>query len=87
MKTGFYDPNSGKDTKPSKTPWDFRSPSYDERSSCFLNAGTDHGIGHRVPVGHDARVKQRVPCLPYGKVNTMEVDEPAVRKEKIEMVG
>lgn len=46
-------------TKPKKDPhaeakrgWDFTGPDYDKRSSCFLNAGTDYGVGYAQPVGN-----------------------------------
>lgn len=82
MKSGFKDPISIKDQKPKdkpmdgkKSPWDFTCPQYDQRSSCFVNAGTHYGVGHRQPVGHEGNPKSRAPTLPMGRVNTMEVDE------------
>lgn len=81
-KSGFRDPIKIKSQreldKPvdgKNSPWDFRCPQYDQRSSCFLNAGTDYGTGHRQPVGHKGNPKMRVDTLPFGKVNTMIVDE------------
>lgn len=64
-------PNNG---KPSEI-WDFTCPTYDERTSCFVNAGTNYGVGKAQPVGHSGDAKERVPCLPFGKVKTMQVDE------------
>ncbi len=58
-----------------KSPWDFRCPQYDERSSCFVNAGTHYGVGYTQPVGHSGDPKQHVPALPQGRVETMRVDE------------
>lgn len=82
MKSGFSDPTVIKSQRPQdkpkdgkNTPWNFECPQYDQRSSCFVNAGTHYGEGHRQPVGHSDKVKQNVPVLPRGKVNTMEVDE------------
>lgn len=82
MKTGFKDPISIKNQKPmdkpkdgKKSPWDFTCPQYDERSSCFVNAGTHYGVGHNQPVGREGIPKQRVDVLPYGRPNTLEVDE------------
>lgn len=63
-------PEDGKNS-----PWDFRCPQYDQRSSSFVNAGTHYGVGHRQPVGHEGDPKQRVSTMPFGKVNTMRVDE------------
>lgn len=34
-----------------KNPWNFDQPPYDQRSSCFINAGTHHGVGKTQPVG------------------------------------
>jgi hypothetical protein len=82
MKSGFSDPIAIKNQKPKdkpidgkKSPWDFTCPQYDQRSSCFVNAGTHYGVGHNQPVGHKGNPKKIVPILPQGKVNTLEVDE------------
>lgn len=83
-KSGFSDPIAIKGQKPADKPvdgkpvmWDFRCPQYDERSSCFIQAGTSYGVGHTQPVGHAGNPKERVPALPMGRVNTMKVDEKA----------
>lgn len=82
MKSGFSDPIKIKKQEPKdkpkdgkNTPWDFTCPQYDERSSCFVNAGTHYGVGHKNPVGHKDEPKMRVPTMPFGRPNTMEVDE------------
>jgi hypothetical protein len=87
MKSGFKDPTAIKKQHPkdnpkdhqkeSKTPWDFTCPQYDQRSSCFVNAGTHYGVGHKQPVGHQGNPKSEVDVLPKSRrnVNTMEVDE------------
>ena len=82
MKSGFSDPTAIKKQNPKdhpiegkKSPWDFRCPQYDERSSCYVNAGTHYGTGHRQPVGHEGNPKERATTLPYGRINTMEIDE------------
>lgn len=72
MKTGFKDPIALKPGKKHKSPWDYRCPLYDERTSCYMNAGSHNGIGHRSPVGHTGPVKQRVSTLPYGRIETMQ---------------
>jgi hypothetical protein len=84
MKTGFKDPTAIKNQKPKdkpedgkNSPWDFTCPQYDQRSSCFVNAGTDYGTGHKQPVGHEGNPKTRVDTLPFGRVDTMRVDEKA----------
>lgn len=79
MKTGFKEPNAIKSQKPQdkpkdgkNTPWDYRCPQYDQRSSCYVQAGTNYGQGMRQPVGHDGNPKQRVPTMPFGRVKTMD---------------
>ena len=81
-KSGFEDParikEQREEDKPKdgkNSPWDFRCPQYDQRSSNFVNAGTCYGEGHRQPVGHKGNPKERVDVLPYGRINTMRVDE------------
>ena len=63
--------------KKSKDPWSFVQPKYDNRSSCFIDAGTKRGIGKTQPVGHEGNPKQRVDCLPCGRPKQMVVDETA----------
>ena len=84
MKSGFSDPDKIRKQEPKdhpvdgkRTPWDFRCPQYDERSSCFVNAGTNYGVGHNQPVGHAGNPKTKAATLPEDrrKVNTMLVDE------------
>lgn len=82
MKSGFNDPIKIKAQTPKNkpvdgknSPWSFECPEYDQRSSCFVSAGTNYGVGHRQPVGHEGNPKQKVPVLPMGNVNTMKVDE------------
>lgn len=83
MKSGFSDPIAIKKQDPKDKPndgsksmgWDFTCPQYDQRSSCFVNAGTHYGTAHNQPVGHKGDPKQRVSVMPFGKPNTMEVDE------------
>ncbi len=82
MKTGFKEPNAIKNQKPEdkpkngkNSPWDFRCPQYDQRSSCYLNAGTDYGVGINQPVGRAGNPKSKVDVLPYGRVKTMRIDE------------
>ena len=74
-KSGFDDPIARKPGKHKKSPWDFRMPPYDERTSCYTDAGSHYGIGFRQPVGSKKPAKQRVSTMPFGRVKTMEVDE------------
>jgi len=78
----FREPNAIKNQHPEdkpkdgkNSPWDFTCPQYDQRSSCFVNAGTHYGVGINQPVGHEGNPKQRVDVLPYGKHPTMQIDE------------
>jgi len=79
-KTGFKDriavnqkerrppaaPKNGKNS-----PWDYRAPCYDERTSCFVNAGTHYGVGHKQPVGHEGNPSSE--GVPMGRVKTLEL--------------
>lgn len=87
MKTGFKDRAAIKKQEPKDKPvdgkpyplgWDFRCPQYDQRSSCFINAGTKYGVGITQPVGHSGQPKERADCLPFGRVNTLKTsyEEP-----------
>lgn len=88
MKTGFKDPIAIKKQVPEdkpmdgvrsadqaqkKTPWDYRCPRYDERSSCFVNAGTHYGIAHKQPVGSQQYKHENV--IPSGKHIGLRDDE------------
>jgi hypothetical protein len=80
MKTGFKRPDEIKKQHPpdqpkegKSSPWDYRQPQYDERSSCYVKAGTDYGIAHRQPVGHHGNPKQRVDTMPFGRPATLYV--------------
>lgn len=86
MKTGFKNPIASKikeETK--KSPWDFRAPPYDERSSCYVNAGSHHGVGYRQPVGHVGNPKDVVDVLPRNKVKTMRDDSIPRKNLKLEV--
>lgn len=80
-KTGFKDPIAIKNEEPKNTPrngkntpWDYRQPEYDERSSCFVNAGTHYGVGNKQPVGSHGTAKSS-DVVPKGRINTLRVDE------------
>jgi hypothetical protein len=82
MKSGFKDPAAIKKQHPmdkprdgNNTPWESPQPQYDQRSSCFVNVGTHYGVGINQPIGHEGNPKSKVPVLPHGVVNAMEVDE------------
>ena len=82
MKSGFKDPIAIRKQDPKdkpvdgkNSPWDFRCPQYDERSSCFVNAGTHYGVGYTQPVGHSDGAKMRNDILPVGRHMGMKIDE------------
>jgi hypothetical protein len=82
MKSHFKDPTAIKKQMPKdkpedgkKSPWDFTCPQYDQRSSCFVNAGTHYGVGPKQSVGHEGNPKSKVDVLPMSRHPTMEVDE------------
>jgi hypothetical protein len=84
MKTGFKNKLEIKNTKTMTSPWNYDQPVYDERTSCYVNAGSHSGVGHRQPVGHKGDPKMRVDTLPYGKVNTLKDDTESLSNEPIE---
>ncbi len=71
MKTGFTGPLQPRQQETKKAPWDFRAPDYDERTSCYTNAGSHYGVGKVQPVGHKDGASMDAPCLPNGRVETM----------------
>ncbi len=81
-KDNFADPIRIKEQNPKdkpvdsvNSPWDFRCPQYDQRSSNFVNAGTHYGVGINQPIGHKGNPKSTVDVLPRGRMNTIQVDD------------
>lgn len=83
-KSGFHEPNAIKNQKPKckpedgkNSPWDYRCPDYDQRSSNFVNCGTHYGMGMRQPVGHKGNPKSTINTLPTNRktVSTMRDDD------------
>ncbi len=81
-KSGFKDPIDIREQreidKPQdgkNSPWDFRCPQYDQRSSNFINAGTHYGVGRNQPVGHKGNPEKYAPTLPMHDVKTLRDDE------------
>lgn len=81
-KSGFADPIKIKDQNKRdqpkdgvNSPWDFRCPQYDQRSSNFINAGTHYGVGINQPIGHKGNPKQVVDVLPQTRRNTLQDDD------------
>jgi len=78
----FKDPIKIKNQRPEdkpkdgvNSPWDFRCPQYDQRSSNWVNAGTYYGVGNRQPLGHAGNPLVRVATMPFGRPPTMDTDE------------
>ena len=78
----FKETNAIKDQKPKdqpkdglKSPWDYRCPEYDQRSSNFVNCGTHYGVGINQPIGHEGAPKQFVDVLPQARHATMRDDD------------
>ena len=78
----FADPDRIKYQRPKdkpkdgkNSPWDFRCPQSDQRSSNFVNAGTHDGVGIKQPIGHKGDPKPVVDVLPQWNHVTMRDDE------------
>lgn len=74
-KTGFKEIVKNEEKKIDSKAWNYKAPSYDERSSCFINAGEKHGVGHKQPVGSLKHSSSG--GVSFGKVKTLESDEIA----------
>lgn len=80
--SGFHDPIAIKNQRPKdqpkdgkNSPWDFRCPQYDQRSSNFINAGTHYGTGRTQPIGHKGNPVEHIPTMPMGRPIVMRDDE------------
>jgi hypothetical protein len=74
-KTHFKDPIAIKEKKDGKYPWTYDAPHYDKRSSHYMNAGDNYGVGHKQPVGHLGNPKEKAPTLPSGRPETLKIYE------------
>lgn len=70
MKSGFKNKLEPKYEKEPRNPWTFDCPSYDNRSSCAISAGTQYGVGHKQPVGNEKVTHEY--AVPLGKVDTLK---------------
>lgn len=70
-KNGFEDRSATPKTKKIKTPIDFTSMPYDQRSGCYFNAGSDYGVGTAQPFGTKGSAKQTNKVVPQGVIDTM----------------
>lgn len=87
MPSGFKEPNPVPKDKKKKSPWNFDAPQYDERTSCYVNAGTHYGVGINQPVGHKGDPKTNVEALPVNRygVKTMKIDEVPYKNEVLDI--
>lgn len=51
MNKVLKDPLAVKAKHDGDYPFEFKAPSYDNRTSCSMSAGDDYGVGHRTPEG------------------------------------
>ena len=86
MKKGFEEPNAIPPGKTIKSPFNFDCPPYDERSSCYINAGSHYGVGKTQPIGHINDPQVNVAALPSGKVNTMKVSEIPLKNLDLDII-
>lgn len=83
MGKNFKNKLEPKDVIKSKNPWNFDQPEYDERTSCYVNAGSHYGVGHRQPVGKfNASNKGGVPV---GKGMGLTDDEIPVKNLTLDL--
>ena len=73
MKTGFKDPIAPKERKSADRPWSYKAPEYDKRTSHFVSAGDNYGVGFKQPVGSEKISSDY--AVPVGRINTMKVYE------------
>lgn len=53
MNKVLKDPIAPKQKKDGDYPFEFKAPSYDNRTSCSMSAGDDYGTGFRTPLGKE----------------------------------
>jgi hypothetical protein len=52
-KGEFKDPISPKMREDGAYPFEFKAPTYDNRTSCSISAGNDYGVGFKQPIGKE----------------------------------
>lgn len=50
-KGPFHDPIAPKEREDGKYPFEFKAPTYDNRTSCSISAGNHYGVGFKTPIG------------------------------------
>ena len=81
-KGPFKDPISPSMREDGKYPFEFKAPTYDNRTSCSISAGNDYGVGFRTPVGLErARGLDQGPIVQESKCfSPYEIFENADKK-------
>lgn len=72
-ETHFKDRIAIKEKKDGVKPFSFDAPHYDKRSSHYMKAGDNYGVGHRQPVGSES-IKSN-DAIPKGRHNTLDIYE------------
>lgn len=71
----FKDPIAVKNQTPKKVSKDpfieLRQPEHYQLDSCYVNAGTNYGVGHRQPVGK-MTASDKGP-IPFGRIDTPSI--------------
>lgn len=75
MDKVLRDPIGVKTKVNGKYPFEFKAPTYDNRSSRGISAGDYYGVGHRTPVGSEKAssldsgpIPQKAECFAPGKI-------------------
>lgn len=72
MNTGFDDALKIPKGKKIKSPWNFDCPPYDQRTSCFVDAGSNYGVGKKQPIGKE--IAKNSNAIPKGRPNTLKTN-------------
>jgi hypothetical protein len=75
MSKVLKDPIAVKSKTNGAYPFEWKAPSYDNRTSCSVSAGDDYGLGHKTPVGSfnaqgmsEGPIPQKAECFPPEKI-------------------
>lgn len=71
MKTGFKDPIEPREKKSAERPFSYKNPGYDQRTSHFISAGDNYGVGFNQPLGSEKIASDY--AVPVGRIKTMKV--------------
>lgn len=69
----FKDKLKIKEKKDGEKPFSFDAPHYDKRSSHYMKAGDNYGVGHRQPVGTESH--KNFDAVPMGRHKTLNIYE------------